>query len=287
MRQLFAWETKIFKPSDNLSDVVIKTLASPQTWGLFETMRVIQGCIPLLVFHFQRLENSLNKLGIKNATAFTASAKVIVQTVVEKDRRDFFNELWRLRISLIFPEGTEPPLLLLSADPYKPPDAPVRLMLDSEKGLRFSCDSTVSFKLTNRFFLENYRKSAVQKGFHDAVIINEKKEICETTRYNIFFVKGKNHFITPSVSSGLLPGVMRGTIIQELRKRNIRVQEKPVRLRDLAQYPGCFITNALAGALSVSEIWPYAKFSETLLPPCINQVMSECFTGQTLHLPQH
>ena len=71
------------------------------------------------------------------------------------------------------------------------------------------------------------------------VFLNERDEVCEGARTNIF-VERDGALVTPPVSCGLLPGVFRANLLATGRAR-----EKILRLDDL---PGeFFIGNLCAG----------------------------------------
>lgn len=92
--------------------------------------------------------------------------------------------------------------------------------------------------------LQHVRK----KGFFDALFINEKGNITETTICNIFLVKdGKIE--TPSITDGLLPGIMREYICT-----NYPVTEKNIQKDDIFLADEVFLTNSLAGILQVNKI---------------------------------
>ncbi|MGX7059503.1 aminotransferase class IV [Vagococcus humatus] len=95
------------------------------------------------------------------------------------------------------------------------------------------------------------KRMAQRSGFDEALLLNDKGEICEGSMSNIFFRKGET-FYTPPVKSGLLAGVYRGYLIEQLD-----VIEKPLFLTDLPQFDSCFITNSVMKKMPVRCIDDY------------------------------
>ena len=61
-----------------------------------------------------------------------------------------------------------------------------------------------SYKTSNYFMSVYEKRIATNRGYDDALFINEKNLVVETTAGNFFWIKGKNVF-TPSLKNGPLP----------------------------------------------------------------------------------
>ena len=72
---------------------------------------------------------------------------------------------------------------------------------------------------------------------------------------NIFFIQD-DKLVTPPVSSGMLPGVMRRYVIKEAGRRGVLLEEKELYPEDISKCNGCFVTNSLLGMM------PAASFGE-------------------------
>jgi branched-subunit amino acid aminotransferase/4-amino-4-deoxychorismate lyase len=70
----------------------------------------------------------------------------------------------------------------------------------------------VNIKSVN--YLDNIlaKQAAKEAGFDEAVMLNHEGYICEGSMSNLFFIK-KNVLYTPSVNCGLIPGIVRGAIV--------------------------------------------------------------------------
>lgn len=82
-------------------------------------------------------------------------------------------------------------------------------------------------------------------GVLDAVFLNERGEVCEGGISNIF-IKKAGRLLTPPVSCGLLPGIMRAQII-----RSHDAHEEVFFPWDLAAADAIYLTNSVRGMVEV------------------------------------
>jgi len=88
---------------------------------------------------------------------------------------------------------------------------------------------------------------AQSRNLDDCLILNEHKRIIEATSSNIF-ICSNNNLITPSLSEGCLPGIMREIIIQLALKEKITVYDDVcLNEKDLTDADEIFLTNAVSG----------------------------------------
>jgi len=73
-----------------------------------------------------------------------------------------------------------------------------------------SGDSFLYHKTTNRKTYEEARQDCDEEN--DVILVNERGEITETTIANIAVLR-EDRWITPAISCGLLPGVMRAELL--------------------------------------------------------------------------
>ncbi len=103
-----------------------------------------------------------------------------------------------------------------------------------------SRDKLLRHKTTRRDLYENALAQA--RGADEVIFLNERDEICEGARTNVF-VGGDGALLTPPLSCGLLPGVLRADLLARGKAR-----EKILRLDDLRG--GFFLGNSLRGLLA-------------------------------------
>jgi para-aminobenzoate synthetase/4-amino-4-deoxychorismate lyase len=80
--------------------------------------------------------------------------------------------------------------------------------------------------------------------------MNEKNEIVEGSRTNIFLRKG-SFWLTPTLEAGALPGVYRKYFI----KNHSDIAEKNIKIEDLIEANELLLTNALRGEVKVNKLF--------------------------------
>ena len=112
------------------------------------------------------------------------------------------------------------------------------------------------------------KHEAEKKGFNDSLMLDYKDDIAEATGANIFFVdKSESELHTP-VPDNFLDGITRRTIIDLAKELNIKVIERKIKLDELKNFSGCFLTGTAAEVTPVSKINDY-NFK---IPKVINQL---------------
>ena len=94
---------------------------------------------------------------------------------------------------------------------------------------------------------------AKNKKCNDAIILNHKQHICDSTIANIFLIK-EDTIITPPLSEGCVAGVLRHFIIKELIKLNYKIIEAPITTADLLEADEVFLSNSIYNIRWVSWI---------------------------------
>ena len=80
---------------------------------------------------------------------------------------------------------------------------------------------------------------------------NSRGELCEGAATNLFFVRNRE-LLTPQLSCGILPGIMRRFILE-----HFPVTECVLRPSDLTSMDECFVTNSLMGIMPVQSLDSY------------------------------
>ncbi|MFC4929342.1 aminodeoxychorismate synthase component I [Massilia sp. GCM10023247] len=146
--------------------------------------------------------------------------------------------LHRLRLALDADDR-----LALTAAPLAPLHEPVRLVLAAET--THSDDVFLRHKTSVRNRYDAAWRAAEAEGAFDALFFNERGELTEGGRSNVF-VRIGGEWITPPLSCGLLPGVMRATM---LAAPAWRASERVITRAMLARAEGIVVCNALRGPL--------------------------------------
>src|SRR5690606_29472845 len=102
-------------------------------------------------------------------------------------------------------------------------------------------DWRLRHKTTDRSFYDRAREVAQSAGADEAIFIRDDGLVTEASRSNIFVRRG-DRLITPPLSLGLLPGVLRRSLIEAER-----AAEGELRLSDLAD--GFLLGNSVRGLM--------------------------------------
>jgi 4-amino-4-deoxychorismate lyase len=82
-----------------------------------------------------------------------------------------------------------------------------------------SADPLLRHKTTRRAIYEAARAEYAHGDADEVLLLNERGEVCEGTITNVFIDIGEPVLSTPPLSSGLLPGVLRGEMIDRRKAK--------------------------------------------------------------------
>lgn len=97
------------------------------------------------------------------------------------------------------------------------------------------------------------RFHAKEAGFDEAILTNTRGFVTEAATSNIFLVIRKR-LVTPSLDSGILPGIARAVILEIAGRLKLKVSQRGVRPQELLKADEIFLTNSLAEVLPVTGI---------------------------------
>lgn len=150
---------------------------------------------------------------------------------------------YRMKLALA-KDGT----IEIAAAPLKAlPAGPVGVLLASAHGFAptRTDDPLLLHKTTRRTEYDRAWQAAEALGGFDMLFVNERGEVTEGGRSNVF-VKLDGVWVTPPLSCGVLPGVMRGVLLDDPA---FGAMERVVTLDGVARAQALLLTNALRGAL--------------------------------------
>ena len=101
------------------------------------------------------------------------------------------------------------------------------------------------------------KHSAEEKGFNDSMMLDHQGNIAEATGANVFFINEEQTEIYTPIADSFLNGITRRTIIEIAKSINIKVIEKKIKLEDLPNFKGSFLTGSAAEVTPVSQIGEY------------------------------
>jgi branched-chain amino acid aminotransferase len=114
------------------------------------------------------------------------------------------------------------------------------------------CGVWGTVKSGNLWSLQICQKILQERQADEGVFVTPAGEVLEGTITHVFLVK-QGRILTPSLASGILPGVTRARVLSLARGR-WDVSERPISVRDLWEADECFVTGSGAEVTPVREI---------------------------------
>jgi len=228
--------------------------------GIFEGIRLYDGCVFRLEEHLERLEYSAKALLLE----LPWTRQEISDATCEACRKNGLkNGYIRLVVTRgkgslgLSPKSCSDPQLIIIADKIQlyPPEF-------YEQGMKII---TVPTRRCNPAALPptvkslNYLNNILAKieaqnlGFHEAVMLNDQGYIAECTGDNLFLIH-KGRLLTPPFSAGALAGITRGAVLDLARSLKLPVEEKNLTRYDVWIADECFLTGTGAEVIAVIEM---------------------------------
>ncbi|WP_431860995.1 aminotransferase class IV [Azospirillum sp.] len=209
--------------------------------GLFETLRVSGGRPLRLDRHLARLRAGAEILALPVPLDDPGLAAAMDALLA---RRGLSEASLRLTLSRgpgprgLLPPAEPTPTLLITAAPLPPPLPPARVVM--AQGTRRNEHSPLS-RIKSLSYLDGVlaRQEAARRGADDALLLNTAGRIAEASAANLF-LRLDDALVTPPVSEGPLPGVLRAAVLEAFP-----VVERPVTVEDLLLAEEAFLTSSL------------------------------------------
>lgn len=224
--------------------------------GLFETMRIYSGKVTFLKNHWDRLVRGSHALGINLPLSFK-KLNDIMNELIEKNLLKDKEASVRMTITrgvgcrgLGITEGV-PSTVYISTNSVAGEKPLVTAHISKMRKNEHSPLSNIKSLnyLENILALRNARKM----GFDEAILLNTKGKVSESTTSNLFFVKNKTLY-TPSIKDGALMGITRKIILYLAEQIDIPVKVTSIYEPELLSSDEVFLTNSLSGIRALTEI---------------------------------
>lgn len=236
--------------------------------GLFETIRVRKGIMPLWDLHMNRLFSSFEKLRFSIPVHLHPDT---LRNEVEKLLKK--NDLIDARVRISFYRGDGgltdpiPPQCgyIIQTWPIQPDTLGFNnngLHIGLYPNAQKSTDFLSNLKSANYLIYVMASLFAKEKKWNDALVLNHYHRIVDSCIANIFWVKNGNIYTTP-LSEGPVDGVMRKFIVQ-----NQNITEKPITPEELLESDEVFLTNAVKGIQ-----WVGLLGDKRLSPPLVSSTL--------------
>ncbi len=225
--------------------------------GVFETVRIYDGIPFMIDEHITRLLNGLKALRFQR---LPAGLKVYALNLIEANKVE--NGVLRIVVSRgelvagIDPSASKEPTVVITAKEGIPYSEAAYL-----KGFRAIISDIrkdrnsplCSVKSANFLTHVLARGEATDAGVDEAIMLNHEGFVTEATVSNIFIIKG-NSLITPSIDSGILPGIARKTVIEFADGMGLAVSERGVKPEEFFDINEAFLTNSLMEVMPLIEV---------------------------------
>ncbi|MEM7790534.1 MAG: branched-chain-amino-acid transaminase [Verrucomicrobiota bacterium] len=228
--------------------------------GIFEGIRLYDGCVFRLDEHLERLEYSAKAIMLTLPWTREEIARAVCETCQANELRDGY-----IRLVVTRGEGSlglsiqncDRPQLIIIADK-------IQLYPEEfyENGLEII---TVPTRRCNPAALPptvkslNYLNNILAKieaqhlGYHEAIMLNDQGYVAECTGDNIFIIL-KGELITPSASAGALKGITRDVVIEIADELGISWREANLTRYDIWVADELFLTGTAAEIVPIVKV---------------------------------
>ncbi|MBC8191794.1 MAG: aminotransferase class IV family protein [Candidatus Marinimicrobia bacterium] len=221
--------------------------------SLFETVRVNHGKPFRLEKHLERMQSGMDTIQMESAEQLAKIPEILKEYI---SRNNLDSALARIIVTRGISKGSPwrsestPTIYMTSRPVNKPEDWPVRVIFLEEKNypiLRFH----PAIKSGNYLGNMLAKKDAEDAGAFEPVFVNRDGYVTECAIRNIFFIKD-DVLLTPCLELGVLPGVIRDTIMELAQMRHLKVREALINQDDVPEMDEAFISSTGVGVLPVT-----------------------------------
>jgi para-aminobenzoate synthetase/4-amino-4-deoxychorismate lyase len=229
-------------PNAELQEAILKgkfLLSEPMEFDLLETLLYRKGeGYAFLSRHIARMRRSAAYFGRRFPESSITDALQDEARKIESLPSDLASE-YRIRLLLSRDDRIETHRAEIEASV----SGPIKLLLSSRK--TDSGNPFLYHKTTNRQLYDEDLRRARKMGYFDVLYLNEKEELTECAVTNLV-LRIDGVLYTPSLHSGLLPGVWRESLLNEGT-----VTERALTLADLSRATRAIIGNSVRGEIEV------------------------------------
>ncbi|MCS7284289.1 MAG: aminotransferase class IV [Hydrogenobacter thermophilus] len=232
--------------------------------GLFETI-LYRGRTKKLLRHYERLSKSAEYFGIPYPDLETFCDRIEKKV---KGKKDIYVKV--CLVSYGKPKYYQMPYrseLKVFVYKYTPLQNPVSVCISSIK--RHSSDPVIKHKTLNYLTNVLVKREAIQRGFYDGLMLNEKGHITESSSANLLLVR-KDSIYTPHIASGILLGTTLKSIMEK-----VEIKEKEVKPEDVFGADHLFLVNSLIGVLPVMRLEDKIFSVDESLTQCLRSIVEE------------
>jgi branched-chain amino acid aminotransferase len=220
--------------------------------GVFETIAVTDSVALWRYEHVIRMGDAARTLGIGfNADLIESAIDALTHRV--KGSHVLRLTLTRGDVARGLSSDGDKPVLIGTLQPFDPAlrFAPVTLATVATRRNMHS----VSSRLKTLSYIDNIlaAREAHALGAEDAVMLNTAGRVACCSIGNIF-VETDDALLTPALSEGVLPGIIRGEVIRLAKLAGVKVREGKVTLTQLRDSRAVYVSNSLRFLRPVTKL---------------------------------
>ncbi|MCL5961135.1 MAG: aminotransferase class IV [Chloroflexi bacterium] len=225
--------------------------------GLFETMRAQSGRVTNLQLHLARLFEAAHLIALDIPFGFERLSAAVDEALQANALREAYI---RLTISRglggpgVGMAGVCSPTVAIVTKRFEPYPANLYAtgMRVKTVSIRRNPTSPIS-RVKSLSYLDNVlaKAEAVAGGAQEALMLNTDGYVACGSVSNVFFLR-RESLVTPSLQTGILPGITRSIILELAPLLNLEVKEKLVLPTEVMEMEAAFLTNTLMGVMPLT-----------------------------------
>lgn len=229
--------------------------------GCFEGIRIYNGRILKLRSHIVRMFKSAAAIRLQPQHSIDEMEEIVREAVAVNEQRDGY-------IRLVFTRGKG----TLGLNPFLCPTPTVFVIVEKiklypnemyEDGMSIVVAKRprvpaecLDPQVKSLNYLNNIlaKIEAIDAGVLEALMLNQNGEVAECTGDNIFIIKD-GEISTPPISAGILNGITRRLVIDEIAPAlGYKIEERTIILEEVMDADEVFLTGTAAEVIGVSHI---------------------------------
>ena len=223
--------------------------------GIFESMAAFDGVVPLLPYHYERVQWSCEILQMKPPAYFSFDwLKETISQLLQ--RNNYKNARIRMQVSrsaggYYLPTSNDVDISITASE--IPNNAFEWSSIKADfSPYRIDFGFLSNLKTTSKVQYVMSSLHAQKIGAQECFIFNFKSTLAEAINSNVFIISGDT-IVTPALTNGGVNGVMRRYVISHLEK-HYKIVQSDVLMKDIDEADEIFLTNAVRGVQSVAVV---------------------------------
>ena len=223
--------------------------------GLFESMVAFDGVVPLLPYHYERLQRSCEMLMMKLPAEFNFDwLKDTIYSLLT--RNGYENARIRMQVSrveggLYLPTSNDVNMLISCTQITNRIYEWSSLRADLSP-YRVDMGVLSNLKTASKIQYVMSALHAEKAGAQECFLFNIKSTLADAISSNVFLITGDT-IVTPALTNGGVNGVMRRHILAQLED-SYKIIQADILMKDIDEADEIFLTNAVKGIQSVAVV---------------------------------